>query len=202
MEELESSKIANLAFEIKNIDATMALGYNLNGLKIYSGDSGPLVSKMFFDKRHLDNRLYKSLILDELSADEGFLYESAVAQELRANGHALKCSDFCAEGSSNKRSIDFLLEERGQIVPVEAKPSSYKSHACLDAFAKKYHQCVSKKVVIYSKNYREESGCVYLPVYRRCAYRQAHGQSVCWPRSKSMRQDLFCQTRILAGTIK
>ncbi len=165
VEELESSKVVNVAYEIKNIDATLTLGYDLSGVKVYSGDTGLLVSKMFFDKRYLDNGLYKSLILDKLSVDEGFLYENVVAQELKANGHALKYNSFYAEGSTNKHSIDFLLDEKGKIVPIEVKSSSYKSHASVDAFARRYHQYVSKKVIIYAKNYREEEGCLYLPVY-------------------------------------
>ncbi len=165
VEELESSKVVNVAYEIKNIDATLSLGYDLTGVKVYSGDTGLLISKMFFDKKYLDNTLYKSIILDKLSVDEGFLFENVVAQELRANGHALKYNSFYAEGSSNKYSIDFILDEANKIAPIEVKPSNYRAHASIDAFARKYHQYVSRKIVIYSKNYKEEDGCIFLPVY-------------------------------------
>ncbi len=43
-------------------------------------------------------------------------------------------------------------------MPFKVKPSSHKSHASVDVFARKYHQYVSKKAIIYSKNHREEGG--------------------------------------------
>ena len=165
VEELESSKVVNVAYEIKNIDATLSLGYDLTGVKVYSGDTGLLISKMFFDKKYLDNALYKSIILDKLSVDEGFLYENVVAQELKANGHALKYNSFYADGSANKYSIDFILDDANKIAPIEVKSSNYRAHASIDAFARKYRQYISRKIIIYSKNYREEDGCIFLPVY-------------------------------------
>lgn len=83
----------------------------------------------------------------------------------KANGHALKYNNFYTEGSSNKHSLDFILDDRNKIMPIEVKSSNYKSHASVDAFARKYHQYVSKKIIIYSKNYWEEDDCVFLPVY-------------------------------------
>ena len=165
VDELESSKIVNVAREIKNIDAALNLGYSLNQVKVYSGDTGLLVSKMFYDKKYLDNTLYRSIILDKLSVDEGFLFENVVAQELKANDHALKYNSFYIEKSNMKYSLDFILDDQNKIIPIEVKSSSYKSHASIDAFVKKYHQYVSKKIVIYSKNFRIEDGCIFLPIY-------------------------------------
>lgn len=165
IDELESSKVVNVAYEIKNIDSTLTLGFNLNNVKIYSADTGLLISKMFYDKRYLDNTLYKSIILDKLSVDEGFLYENIVAQELKSKDYSLKYNSFYKDNSNKKYSIDFLIEENNKIVPIEVKSSNYNTHTSIDEFAIKYHQYINKKMIIYSKNYKEEDGIIYLPIY-------------------------------------
>lgn len=165
VEDLESSKVVNVANEIKNIDATLSLGFNLSGVKVYSADTGLLVTKMYYDKAYLDNALYKSIILDKLSVDEGFLYENIVAQELRANNHSLKYSSFYKENSTNKYSIDFFIEDNKKIYPIEVKSSGYTTHASIDEFCRRYHQYVGGGYIIYSKNLKVDGKYVYLPVY-------------------------------------
>lgn len=165
VDELESSKIVNVAYEIKNIDATLSLGFDMSGVKVYSGDTGLLVSKMFYDKKFLDNSLYKSIILDKLSVDEGFLFENVVAQELRASGHMLKYNTFYKENSNKLYSIDFFIEKKNKISPIEVKSSNYNSHASLDEFYRKYHQYIDEKIIVYSKNFKIEDNIKYLPLY-------------------------------------
>lgn len=165
IDELESSKIVNIAYEIKNIDSTLTLGFNLSNVKVYSADTGLLISKMFYNKKYLDNTLYKSIILDKMSVDEGFLFENIVAQELKSKDYALKYNSFYKERGNRKYSIDFLLEDGKKISPIEVKSSNYKSHTSIDEFARKYHQYIQNKIIIYTKNYKEEDGILYLPIY-------------------------------------
>ncbi len=94
IDELESSKIVNVAYEMKNIDSALTLGFNLSNVKVYSADTGLLISKMFYNKKYFDNTLYKSIILDKMSVDEGFLFENIVAQELKSKDYALKYNSF------------------------------------------------------------------------------------------------------------
>lgn len=163
--ELEKSKIINVAYEIRNIDPTLSLGLDLSNLKIYSGDTGLLISKMFMTTPYLNNPLYKSIILDKLSIDEGFLYENAVAQMLTAKGYSLKYNTFYKEKSTNLYSIDFVLTNEKKIFPIEVKSSNYKTHTSIDEFSKKYHQYIDKKYIIYSKNYLKDDNYIYLPIY-------------------------------------
>ncbi len=163
--ELEKSKIINVAYEIRNIDPTLSLGLDLSNLKIYSGDTGLLISKMFMTTPYLNNPLYKSIILDKLSIDEGFLYENAVAQMLTAKGYSLKYNTFYKEKSTNLYSIDFVLTNWKKIFPIEVKSSNYKTHTSIDEFSKKYHQYIDKKYIIYSKNYLKDDNYIYLPIY-------------------------------------
>lgn len=165
VDDLESSKVVNVAYEICNIDATLTLGYNLSNVKVYSSDTGLLVSKMFYEKDYLDNTLYKSIVLDKLSVNEGFLFENVVAQELKAKDYSLKYNSFYTTNSNTKYSIAFLLKDKNKIIPIEVKSSNYSSHSSIDAFVKKYHQYISKKIIVYLKNYKEEDGYIYLPLY-------------------------------------
>ena len=165
VEDLESSKVVNVANEIKNIDATLSLGFNFSGVKVYSADTGLLITKMYYDKSYLDNALYKSIILDKLSVDEGFLYENVVAQELRANNHSLKYTSFYKENSTNKYSIDFFIEDKKKIYPIEVKSSGYATHASIDEFCRRYHQYVGGGYIIYSKNLKVDGKYLYIPVY-------------------------------------
>ena len=120
---------------------------------------------MFYDKKYLDNYLYKSIILDKISVDQGFLFENIVAQELKSKDYALKYNSFYKANSNKKYSIDFFLEENNKIIPIEVKSSNYNSHASIDEFVNKYHQYVSKKIIIYTKNFKIEDGITYLPIY-------------------------------------
>ncbi len=162
---MESSKIVNVAYEIKNIDSTLTLGFNLSNVKVYSADTGLLISKLFYKKKYFDNTLYKSIILDKMSVDEDFLFENIVAQELKSKDYALKYNSFYKESGNRKYSIDFLLEEGKKISPIEVKSSDYKSHSSIDEFARKYHLYIQNKIIIYTKNYKEEEGILYLPIY-------------------------------------
>ena len=109
--------------------------------------------------------MYKALILDNTSIDEGFLFENVVAQELRANGHALKYNTFSNEQTKKSYSIDFFLESNRKICPIEVKSSNYTAHKSLDEFCKKYHQYIDKKIVVYSKNFKIDNDVIYLTIY-------------------------------------
>ena len=165
VDELEKSKTVNIAYDLVNIDPTLSLDLNMGGVKVYSGDTGLLISKMYMNTSYVENELYKSIILDKLSVNEGFLYENIVAQTLRASGHDLKYSSFYKEGSNKKYSIDFLFGNGKKISPVEVKSSGYQQHSSIDEFVRKYHSIIDKSYIIYGKNLKVDGDYIYLPVY-------------------------------------
>lgn len=165
VDELEKSKIVNVAYDINNIDSTLSLGFDSNGVKVYSGDTGLLITKMFFETSFKDNMLYKSIILDKLSINEGYLFENVVAQTLRSINYKLIYNTFYLENSNKLYSIDFLIKDGKKICPIEVKSSSYKSHVSFDYFCKKYSSLINKGYIIYSKNLVIKDKVVYLPIY-------------------------------------
>lgn len=66
--------------------------------------------------------------------------------------------------SPNASEIDFLIVKNSKICPIEVKSSSYKTHASIDAFARKYHERIGDKIVIYTKGYKHDGDITYLPV--------------------------------------
>lgn len=70
------------------------------------------------------------------------------------------------ESEKHNYEVDFLLSRGTKILPIEVKSSSYKTHASLDAFCKKFSSRITNdRCLIYTKDYVHE-GCVkYLPAY-------------------------------------
>ncbi|MEF9967580.1 MAG: AAA family ATPase, partial [Longicatena sp.] len=69
------------------------IGLNLNrdrlALKCYMGDTGLLVSHTIDENNVLNNDIYKALLLDRLSINEGMFLENYVAQALKFRNHKL-----------------------------------------------------------------------------------------------------------------
>ena len=53
------------------------------------GDTGLLISHAFTEKEIADGQLYKQILHDNLSINEGMIFENVVAQTLASNGHSL-----------------------------------------------------------------------------------------------------------------
>ncbi len=53
------------------------------------GDTGLLVSHAFSESEISDGNLYKQILHDNLSLNEGMLFENAIAQGLVSNGYQL-----------------------------------------------------------------------------------------------------------------
>ena len=164
--ELEKSKTVNVAYDVINVDPTLSLSYDMSDVKVYSSDTGLLVSRIFYDSKFEDNLLYKSLILDKMSANEGFLFENVVAQMLRCSGFALKYNTFYNGDSKNRREIDFLIAKGKKIYPIEVKSSSYRTHTSIDEFCEKHRQYIGGSYIIYSKGMQtEDVGGKYVRTY-------------------------------------
>ncbi len=58
-------------------------------IKCYFSDTGLLVSLTFDENELLEDEVYKQILSDKLSINEGMLYENVIAQMLVANGYKL-----------------------------------------------------------------------------------------------------------------
>ena len=60
-----------------------------DSFKCYMADTGCLVSQAFADRETTPDDVYRDILFDKLSLNEGMLVENAVAQQFRANGRKL-----------------------------------------------------------------------------------------------------------------
>lgn len=61
--------------------------------------------------------------------------------------------------------IDFLIQRKGKICPIEVKSSVYKRHTSLDKFITKYKTRIEQAYILYQKDVLVRDGINDLPVY-------------------------------------
>lgn len=128
-----------------------------NLLKLYLNDVGILTGILY--------RNNITAILDDVkSINLGTVYESIVAQELKAHGHQLYYYDNKAHGE-----VDFLIEDYDAlaVLPLEIKSGKdYTEHSALNHFLANKEYKISKAYVL--SNEREiyhKAQVTYIPIY-------------------------------------
>ena len=101
---------------------------------------------------------------DEKSVNLGAVYESAVAQQLKANGHRLFYYD-----NRKKGEVDFLIDDYSStsILPIEVKSGKdYTVHSALNNLLSTPDYLVHSAIVLSNdKEMRQEENILYMPVY-------------------------------------
>lgn len=150
------------------MDPNVGLGLNTDRLtlKCYMADTGLLFSHAFSDKELTEEEVYKAILFDRMELNEGMFFENVIAQMLQANGDKLFFYSRCDnQNADNRMEIDFLIRRNRKICPIEVKSSIYKKHASLDKFIKSYASKIGNKYIIYTKDFKEEDGILYIPAY-------------------------------------
>ena len=95
-------------------DIALAISEDYETQKLYSSDTGLLIAQAFASRPYTENELYRALLLDKLSVNEGMVAENAVAQALRTNGVELFFYSRPDKGDGEGRmEIDFLVPAGG-----------------------------------------------------------------------------------------
>ena len=101
---------------------------------------------------------------DSVSVNLGALYETVVAQELKAHGFSLYYYDNKQNGE-----VDYLIDDYDNMTvsPLEVKSGrDYKIHSAINKFISNKSYNVSKAYVFSNeRNVFEENGIIYLPIY-------------------------------------
>lgn len=131
--------------------------------------AGKNLLKLFFnDIGLLTNILYKNNIMAILNGENsinlGSVYESVVAQELRAHGKTLFYYD-----NKTKGEVDFLIDDYDNLcaLPIEVKSGKdYYVHAALSHFITNDDYKIKKAVVLSNeREISEKNDIIYMPVY-------------------------------------
>lgn len=167
--DISDSRTVNFAYHANDPGVGFALHADHDFFKMFLADTGLFVTLAFMDRDYTDNEIYRKLLSDKLSTDLGYLYENAVAQQLKSAGHSLYYYTFRLPSDSNTSyrnyEVDFLISRKDKICPIEVKSSSYRAHKSLDEFFRKYSSRISRQYLLYTKDIRKEQNLIYLPVY-------------------------------------
>ena len=163
---LNEAMVVNTCFNVTDPSIGLALSADYSTQKCYMADTGLLITHTFMDSPYVENELYKAILFDKLSINEGMIMENVVAQMLRRNGHKLHFySRYDKENRENHMEIDFLITERKRVAPIEIKSGNNTLHSSLDKFRKKFSRKLSNSYVLHTKDVMVKDNVIYLPVY-------------------------------------
>ncbi|MDE5772996.1 MAG: AAA family ATPase [Muribaculaceae bacterium] len=151
---------AGVALEVKAISTpTYPLVENSgkNLLKLYLNDVGILTAIYYHNN-------ISAIMSDLKSINLGTVYETVVAQELKAHGYGLYYYDNKKNGE-----VDFLIDDVDNLsnIPLEVKSGkNYSIHSALNKFIANTDYNI-KKAYVLSNEQRVyiEKGIIYIPIY-------------------------------------
>ena len=159
-EEFDYLISAGIALEVKAISKPsypLLQNATKNLLKLYINDVGILTSLLY------GNNILP-IMQDEISVNLGAVYESVVAQELRASGLDLYYYDNKKHGE-----VDFLIDNVAglSVTPIEVKSGKdYRVHSALTHFLSTPEYHVKEAIVLSNHpNVYQENGVTYMPIY-------------------------------------
>ena len=132
----------------------LILSKSRNLFKLFHCDVGLLASM------YMDNNLQIKILNKDKDINFGSIYENAIAEELVSKGF-----DLYYYKNNKVGEIDFLIENKGVVIPLEIKSGkNYKRHNALDNLL--LDSVDIPKAYIFSNNNIEVDGNkVYLPIY-------------------------------------
>ena len=156
-EYLISSGTALKVSAISNPKYPLAESAHKNLMKLYLNDVGLLTMLLYKNS-------IRPVISDEDSVNLGSVYESVVAQELKAHGHKLFYYD-----NKQRGEVDFLIDDYSSttILPIEVKSGKdYTRHSALNNLLKvRDYDIASGLVLSNSREIKTVGNVSYMPVY-------------------------------------
>lgn len=154
---LISSGIALDVTAISNPKFPLIESARKNLLKLYLNDVGLLTGLLYGDNM-------KPILDDVRSINLGTVYESVVAQELKAHGHTLYYYDNKQNGE-----VDFLIDDYKSlsVLPIEVKSGKdYAVHSALSHFISNDEYVVNQGLVLYQeRGFKYRGRILYVPIY-------------------------------------
>jgi predicted AAA+ superfamily ATPase len=165
MADLLDSKTVIACYNTYNPSITLAQTKDDDTFKLYLSDIGLFTTMIFKASPKTDESIYSKLLGDKLSADLGYLYENAVAQMITATGRSAYYHTWEKENSTHYYEVDFLLQDKAKLLPLEVKSSATKKHESIDVFCKKYSQYVSQAILLSQKDVGKDNNLNLKPIY-------------------------------------
>ena len=167
---LKESMMVNECFNCNDPNVGLSLNEDRTYIKCYMGDTGLLISHAFTPSEIADGELYKQILHDNLSINEGMIFENVIAQCLAANGYKLFFyTRYNEEKHRNDIEIDFLISNgsktKPKVFPIEVKSGKRYTTTSLDRFFEVFGKRVGRAYVIHTKNLSVRDKVVCIPCY-------------------------------------
>lgn len=168
---LNDAYLINIAYNTTEPNIGLGQRIDSNSLKCYMMDTGLLVSMTFNEKNIVQEEIYKKILFDKLSFNQGMIIENVVAQMLVASGRKLYFfSRNEREDSSETMEIDFLISKnhittKHNIVPIEVKSGERYTFTSLNKLVKKYSEYLDQSIIVHTKDLMMDDNILYLPIY-------------------------------------
>ena len=150
---LMAAKIVIKSYQVEQAFFPLEMAKDLSAFKLYTSDSGLLSSRLGLTPQHL---LYPDLLTNPQF--RGAIFENAAAIALNE-----KYSTLYYWNSTSKAELDFLIEENGQVIPVEVKSADNVRSRSLASFMSRYKAPYAFR--ISSKNFGIENQIYSIPHY-------------------------------------
>lgn len=168
---LNDAYLVNIAYNMTEPSIGLGQRMDTNALKCYMFDTGLLLSMTFNEKNLVNEQIYKKILFDKLSFNEGMILENIVAQMLVSSGRKLYFfSRNERENSSETMEVDFLIStdkitSKHNIIPIEVKSGDRYTFTSLNKLRAKYNEYLAESVIIHTKDLKEEGNILYIPIY-------------------------------------
>lgn len=168
---LEDAGIINIAYNTTEPNIGLGQRLDSNSLKCYMNDTGLLLSMTFNDREITSEEIYKKILFNKLTFNNGMIVENIVAQMLVASKNKLYFfSRNNREDSSETMEIDFLLSKSAitsmhNIIPIEVKSGKNYTYSSLNKLIGKYKDYLAQPIIIHTSDLKIENNILYLPIY-------------------------------------
>ena len=168
---LNDACLVNIAYNTTEPNIGLGQRIDSNALKCYMADTGLLLSMTFNEKSIVNEEIYKKILFDKLSFNEGMLMENVVSQMLVSSGKKLYFfSRNERKNAEDTMEIDFLISKdlitsKHNIIPIEVKSGDRYTFSSLNKLNAKYKEYLSQGIILHTKDLKEEDGILYLPLY-------------------------------------
>ncbi len=165
LSDLIDSKTVLLCNNIKDPSIALNLTKDFDSYKLYFADIGLFVTQIFNSKSTVDENIYIKLLGDKLDANLGYIYENAAAQIIKSSGRELVYYTWKENNQTHSYEIDFLIDEKAKLIPIEIKSSEINNHKSINEFAEKYSSKISRRVLFSQSDVSHEGMLELKPIY-------------------------------------
>lgn len=154
---LEDAGLVNIAYNTTEPNIGLGLNRDSTAFKCYMFDTGLLLSMAFDEKGLVSEEIYKKILFDKLTFNEGMIIENVVSQMLvNAKRKLYFFSRNNRNDSNNTMEIDFLIAKsnitsKHNITPIEVKSGKNYTYSSLNKFQNKYKEYLTRSNYYSSK---------------------------------------------------